>query len=111
MYYQFYLFSGLAALLIFLFTLLEAQFKYVKIEANEVYVKGILGDAKRFPTSSLRISEKIDDIFEYFAARAGSVTLEFTGEKNPIHLDTVPFFNKKKLQIDELLSTIRTTHA
>lgn len=110
MTYQFYLFAFIATGIIFLFTLLEGQFKYVKIETNEVYVKGLLGDAKRFPTSSLRISEKIDDIFEYMAARAGSVTLEFTGEKNPLHLETVPFFNKKKVQIDELLSTTRVTH-
>lgn len=104
---QFYLFVGIAISIIILFVIIQARFHYVKIEQNEIYLIGILGEAKRFPTATLRIEKEIADWFEFLALRAGTMTLFVEGEK-PIVLRTVPMVDLRQKQIDDILSTIRT---
>jgi fumarate reductase subunit D len=90
------------------FVLLESLFKYVKIETNEVYLKGITGKAERLPTGGLRIKKEISDVFEFIALRSGSITL-LVPNHEPIILNTVPFVNKAEKHIDELLSVVKVS--
>ena len=100
----FYMTFSIMLGIILLFVFIATRFDYWKIERNEVYhKKGLLGDAKRYPVRSLRFSKDIPDIFEYFALRAGSITLHPT-DKKIVHLTTVPNINKKEDQLDYLLS-------
>ncbi len=91
-------------------TLLNGRFRYVKIETNEVLVKGILGDVKRFPTANLHYDKKITDVFEYLALRAGTIILHITGAEEPVELYTVINVHKKADQMDLLLSTMKISH-
>jgi hypothetical protein len=104
---QFYLGVSYISGGIVLMVIIKARFQYVRIEQNEVYVKGILGDAKRLPITSLKVEKQITDFFEYLALRAGSITLFVSGEP-PIRLETVLMVNKREKEIDLLLSAIRT---
>jgi hypothetical protein len=84
---------------------ISSRFQYIRIERNEVYVRGVAtGKANRYPTSNLKIKEKIIDIFEYITLGAGSITIELNPEKK-YQFSTVPFVRRKKQQIDILLST------
>jgi hypothetical protein len=71
-------------------------------------VKGILGTDRRYPTSSLRYTKKIVDVFEYLALGSGEISFILPGEEQPLVLDTVLHVNKKAKQLDILLSTTRT---
>ena len=106
---QFYWMVSAILGLIVLLTLIAAQFRYVRIEANEVLVKGILGDVKRFPTANLHYDKKITDVFEYFALRAGTIVLHISGAGEPVELYTVPNVHKKAEQMDALLSAMKIT--
>jgi hypothetical protein len=90
-----------------LLTLLVSRFRYVRIETNEVLVKGILGDVKRFPTANLHYEKKITDVFEYMALRAGSIILHISGAESPVELHTVANVHKKAQKMDALLSAIK----
>jgi hypothetical protein len=105
------LFYGMCAVLlgvILLFVVIETQFKYIKIEQNEIYLRGISGSADRYPTKDLRIKKKISDVFEYLALRAGTLVLEI-GTAKTIQMDTVANINAIEKHIDELLSTTKVT--
>ncbi len=91
-------------------TLLAGRFRYVKIESNEVLVKGILGDVKRFPTANLHYDKKIVDVFEYMALRAGTIILHISGAQEPVELYTVINVHKKAEQMDALLSSMKVSH-
>jgi len=107
---QFYVMVGIMLAVIVVLTLVAGLFRYVRIEANEVLVKGILGDVKRFPTANLHYDKKISDVFEYMTLRAGSIILHITGAAEPVELYTVIGVNKKARQMDTLLSAMKVTH-
>ncbi|OLS15381.1 MAG: hypothetical protein RBG13Loki_1012 [Promethearchaeota archaeon CR_4] len=104
---HFYLMTALILGVIVLLTLVAGLFRYVRIEANEVLVKGILGDVKRFPTTKLHYDKKIIDVFEFMALRAGTIILHILGAGEPVELHTVPNVNKKAEQMDALLSVLK----
>ncbi len=107
---QFYWMTAAILIVIVLLTIIAGRFRYVKIEANEVLVKGILGDVKRFPTANLHYDKKITDVFEYLTLRAGTIILHITGAEEPVELWTVPNVHKKAEQMDALLSTLKVSH-
>jgi hypothetical protein len=103
---DFYLVITLVLAFILGLILISARFDYWKIERNEIYHKtGLFANAERMPTKSLRILKEIPDVFEFFALRAGSITL-MPGHGDVIHLNTVLNINKKQDQIDYLLSHV-----
>jgi hypothetical protein len=103
---EFYLVFTLILLIILGFVLLGSRFDYWKVERNEIYHKaGLFSSAERVPTKSLRIKKEIPDVFEFFALRAGSITL-MPGHGDVIPLNTVLNINKKQDQIDYLLSHV-----
>ncbi len=107
---QFYWMTSAILITIVLLTILVGRFRYVKIESNEVLVKGILGDVKRFPTANLHYDKKVTDVFEYMALRAGTIILHITGAEEPVELYTVINVHKKAEQMDALLSAMKITH-
>ncbi len=107
---QFYWMTAAILGLIVILTLISGRFRYVKIESNEVLVKGILGDVKRFPTTNLHYDKKITDVFEYLTLRAGTIILHITGAEEPVELYTVPNVHKKAEQMDALLSSLKVSH-
>lgn len=103
---HFYLLMTIIFGVILACVLIEAHYDYYKIERNEIYHKnGIFTSAERLPTESLRIKKDITDVFEFFALRAGSITL-IPSKGDSIQLSTVPNVNKKSKQLDFLLSHI-----
>ncbi|UYP44817.1 hypothetical protein NEF87_001102 [Candidatus Lokiarchaeum ossiferum] len=85
--------------------IIQAQVHFVKIEKNEIYIKGLAqGKSERFPTTNLQLNIEFTDIFELISMGAGTVTLKI-GSEMIIVLQTVPFIRKKKKIIDLLLST------
>jgi hypothetical protein len=85
--------------------LIASSFKYIRIERNEVYVRGVAaGKANRYPAKSVEIKINITDVFEFITIGAGSVLIELTPEKR-YHFLTVPFVRRKKRYIDQLLSS------
>lgn len=107
---QFYWMTAAILGIIVLLTLIAGRFRYVRIESNEVLVKGILGDVKRFPTANLHYDKKITDVFEYLTLRAGTIILHITGAEEPVELYTVPNVHKKAEAMDALLSAMKVTH-
>lgn len=88
---------------------LQAQLHFVKIERNEIYVRGLAtGKNERFPTLNLQMNTEITDVFELMSLGAGKVTLKI-GQEHVIALDMVPMVRKKKRTIDRLLSTTLVT--
>jgi hypothetical protein len=106
---HFYWMMAIILLAIVGLTILAGRFRYVKIEANEVLVKGILGDVKRFPTANLHYDKKIVDVFEYLALRAGTIILHISGASEPVELYTVINVHKKAEQMDALLSAMKVS--
>ena len=103
---NFYLVITLVLVVILGLVLISTRFDYWKVERNEIYhKKGLFASAERMPTKSLRILKEIPDVFEFFALRAGSITL-MPGHGDTIHLNTVLNINKKQEQIDVLLSYV-----
>ncbi len=94
--------------LILLTVLLSTRLNYIKIEENEVLIKGILGDVKRFPTLTLKYQKKIVDAFEYILLGAGQITLNFPNEL-PIQLNCVPRVHNKSDRLDEILDFLNTS--
>ncbi len=87
--------------------LISARFSYVKIEQNELEVKGILGKVERFPMNSISYDKTINNLFEYILLRSGEVTF-YIPERKTIRLDVVINISKKAKILDALLSAIRT---
>jgi hypothetical protein len=106
---QFYWMILIALGVIMLFTYIASRFRYVKIERNEVLVKGILGDVKRFPTSNLNYEKKIPGVFKYILLGSGSIILHIPGVSESVDLNTVINVQKKAQQLDVILSSIKTT--
>jgi hypothetical protein len=106
---QFYWITAAILIVVVLLTLLVGRFRYVRIEANEVLVKGILGDVKRFPTANLHYEKKISDIFEYLTLRAGTIILNISGAAEPVELYTVINVHGKAEQMDALLSAMKVS--
>ncbi|MBN2157548.1 MAG: hypothetical protein JW776_15990 [Candidatus Lokiarchaeota archaeon] len=91
--------------LIIVAAIVVAQFRFVKIEKNEIYVRGLAtGKANRYPTGPVKIYMEIIDIFEYITIGAGMIKV-FVQPDNVLEFHTVPFVRKKRKAIDELLST------
>ena len=104
---QFYLIISLILTFILVFVWLEERFDFWKIEKNEIYhKKGLLSNIKRYPTSGLKYSKEITDLFEFLALKAGRVTL-FIDSNTTVTLDTVINVNKKIKKLDGLLSQFR----
>ncbi len=95
--------------LIVLVVILTTRINYVKIEENEVLIKGILGDVKRFPTLTLKYQKKIIDVFEYMLVGGGQLTLNFPNEL-PIVLNCVPRIHHRANRLDEILGFLSTSN-
>lgn len=106
MYAQFYLYVTVIFVLILIFVAVSSRFKYVRIEQNEIILKGILGNEKRFPTGTLQYRTKIVDVFEWLTLRAGSLTLIF-GKDETITLPTIPRIEKVEKKLQNLLNYIK----
>ncbi len=94
--------------IILLVVILSTRINYIKIEENEVLVKGIFGDVKRFPTLTLKYEKKIIDVFEYLLVGGGQLILNFPNEL-PIVLNCVPRIQAKAKRIDDILSYLNTS--
>lgn len=90
---------------ILLGVLFEAQFHHVRIEKNEVIVKGFDGFADRYPVQNLRYTMKYSDIFERLLLRAASIDFRLGDQIIPLH--TVPFAANKGKDLDDLLSSMK----
>ena len=100
---QFYLVTTLLLGFILLIVIISTRFDYWIIERNEIYhKKGILADADRYPTGSLKLKKEITDVFEFFILKAGSLKLYVKGDD--FRLPTVLNINKKIEKINTLLS-------
>nr|MDO8108841.1 hypothetical protein [Candidatus Sigynarchaeota archaeon] len=96
---------------ILLFVLLGARFRYVRIEVNEVLIKTVLlGEVKRFPTSTIRYKKEIADVFEYLALGAGKISFTFGPDASYV-LNTVPMVNKIADKIDDILDVVQVSIA
>jgi hypothetical protein len=104
---QFYWMTAALLGVILLLTLMVAQFRYVKMERNEVLIKGILGDVRRFPTASLNYEKKIPDVFKYMLLGSGTIILHLPGVSESVELSTVVNVHKKARQMDAILSAVR----
>ncbi len=97
--------------IILLFVLISARFKYVRIEENEVIIKTLLlGEVKRYPTSTLRYQKEIADVFEYIALGAGKITFTFGPDAINV-LNTVPLVNRAAAKIDNILDVLQVSIA
>ncbi len=94
--------------LILLVVILSTRMNYIKIEENEVLIKGIFGDVRRFPTLTLKYEKKIVDAFEYLLVGGGQLTLNFQNEL-PIVLHCVPRIHTKSKRLDDILGYLSTT--
>lgn len=103
---QFYLYTTIIFVLILIFVLISSRFKYVRIEQNEIILKGILGNEKRFPTGTMQYRTRIVDVFEWLTLRAGTLTLIF-GKDETITLPTVPRIEKVEKELQNLLNYIK----
>jgi len=106
---QFYWMTAAILGVILLLTFIVGQFRYVKIERNEVIIKGILGDVRRFPTGNLNYEKKIPDVFKYILLGSGSIILHAPGVSESVVLNTVVNVNRKAKQMDAILSAVRTS--
>jgi hypothetical protein len=96
--------------ILILFAAIKAQLTYVKVEKNEIYLRGITaGKLDRYPTTGIRIELKIEDVFELISLGAGAITIGIDKDTS-IHLRTVPRVRKAKRDIDALLSTTAVEH-
>lgn len=96
---------------VLLFVLIGARSKYVRIEENEVIIKTVLlGDVKRYPTSTLRYEKEIIDVFEFLSLGAGRITFTFGPDAITI-LNTVPRINKVSSKIDDILDVLQVSIA
>ncbi|OLS12000.1 MAG: hypothetical protein RBG13Loki_4409 [Promethearchaeota archaeon CR_4] len=94
--------------IILLIVILSTRIKYIKIEENEVLIKNILGEVKRFPTLSLKYQKNIIDVFEYLLVGGGQLILNFPNEL-PIVLNCVPRIHSKSKRLDDLLGYLSIT--
>lgn len=109
-YFQFSLstrFYGVITLILgilIIFAIIRAEFRYVKVEPNEINFKGLVsGKADRYPTSNARINMRITDVFEFLTMGAGSFTIHISNDVT-LHLSTVLGYRKKKKCVDKILS-------
>lgn len=101
---RFYAWMVLTFGFLILAAVIQAQFEYVVIEKNELYVHKILrAESERYPTSDLRVKIELVDIFEFITMGTGSIELIISGAEN-YKMDTIPFVKIKKKKIDEMLS-------
>lgn len=103
---QFYLLMTFLIIIILIFVIITSRFKYVRVEQNEIIIKGILGNEQRFPTSSLQYKTRIVDVFEWLTLRAGTLTLIF-GKDETITLPTIPRIEKVEKELSDLLNYIK----
>jgi hypothetical protein len=105
---QFYLYvTGILGLIIFS-ALVSARLSYLKIDQNELDVKGVLtGGVSRYPTSGITYEKKISNVFGFLFLGAGTITINVP-DVEPIKLDNVIHVNKKAKILHELLSSDRS---
>ncbi len=106
---QFYWMTAAILGVILLLTFIVSQFHYVKIERNEILIKGILGDVRRFPTGNVNYEKNIPDMFKYILLGSGRIIIHVPGVSESVVINTVANVNKKARQMDAILSTLRTS--
>jgi hypothetical protein len=98
---------GTYLLLIFGGVFITTRFDYWIIRSNEILHKeGFLGDVKRFPSPSLKMTKEIGDVFEFLLMGAGRVVLYPASEKQAIVLEHVLRVNAVEKAIQDLLSAL-----
>jgi cation transport ATPase len=99
------MFFGIGISLAFAF--INAAFKSMRIEQNEVILKSaLLGEVRRFPTKSIRYTKEIPDVFEYLLLGVGQITFTFGTDAN-VTLNTIPNIRRVTKKIDDLLDVQR----
>jgi hypothetical protein len=101
---QFYWLTGAALLLVIGLALIGARFfDYWEVRSNElIHHHWIAQTEARFPTSGLRITMEVTDIFEHGLLKSGRLILHPAGEA-AIVLENVPSVNDRAGQIDRVL--------
>jgi hypothetical protein len=86
--------------------ILQSRFNFIEIEKQEVQIHGFLESGLRqYNASDMSYEIEFGDIFEFLAARAGTLTLRFKDGK-VIILDTVLNLKKVKAQLDEIRNSV-----
>jgi hypothetical protein len=86
--------------------IIQSRINYIKIEKQEIQIHGFLETGvKQYNTSDMSYEIEFGDVFEFLAARAGSLTLRFKDGK-VLFMDTVINLKKVKLQLDEIRNSI-----
>ena len=103
----YFVFVGVMGL-IYIGVLVNIQFDYWEIRANELlHHHGILSDLERFSAPSLRIDKEINDVFEYVLLRSGRLILHPSQERRAIVLENVVGINRKEAQITQMLGALQ----
>jgi hypothetical protein len=96
---------GMLAVLILL-GVITALVNYVQIEKQEIQIHGFFETGmKQYNSNDMTYELDISDVFEYIAARAGSLTLKFKDGK-VLKLDTVININQVKKNLDEIRNSV-----
>ncbi len=87
-------------LILMIISMLSVRFHYVIVESNEVTViGGLLERQQRFPTTRMKYSKDIQDVFEYYLpfVRSGRLIFYFPEQNETVVIDNV-------IQIDKVIS-------
>ena len=93
---------------IYAVVLVLVQFNYWELRHNEMlHHHGFLASLERYPTTNLRITKEIDDIFEYMLLGSGRLVLHPRSEARATVLENVPFISYKEPRITKLLGSLQ----
>ncbi|QDT16329.1 hypothetical protein [Alienimonas californiensis] len=105
----FWTFSGVLGTL-FLFIFLSTRFDYWEVRPNELlHHHGALSNLKRYSAPNLKIEKEINDVFEWFLLRSGTLILHPKDEPRAIVLENVPGISKKEAKITRMLSALQVS--
>ena len=93
---------------IFVCVLISAHFDYWEVRPNELlHHHGILSNMERWAAPNLKIDKEINDVFEYFLLRSGTLILHSSDQQHSIILDNVPNIRKKEDAIMRMLGALQ----
>jgi len=105
---SFYFCLGAFMGLIFFLVFINTRWNYYEVRHNEiVHHTGFLGDIKRLPSPSLKITKEITDVVEFLLLGAGRIILYPAMERRAIVLDNVFNVNRAEKDLETLLSSLQ----
>lgn len=103
---NFYLLIFIMLAVLLVFAIIESRFHYIEIEKQELQIHGFLeSGVKQYNSADMTYEIDYSDIFEFLAARAGSITFHFK-DGNAVVMDTVINLKKVKANLDEMRNSI-----